>query len=495
MIFHQTYRKIADLVDLEWFLSRGEEGEIPDGNDAQILPETASGFSDEECLRVWLKAQREKTCTSGGSLPGNKVLLGLNILFLLTGLVFFGAGAAISLGILRYDGNLPINLLYAFAVLVFLPFATVLLTLFVLAFYKKNIPPLYSLLLYGFRKLLFFMLKGVDASLPGEKRQRLEIRKRKMEDFSRRYAPLVRSFLFFTFQLGGFFLVAGIFITFLVKVTGSDLAFAWQSTLKIRPEELARFFEILGAPWKPFLPEAVPDLTQIEGSRIFLKDGITSLSGEHLAAWWLFMSMALLVYGLLPRSFLLFFSLVRFRRSLRTSFPDDSRTKTLCFFLRKSALPREKERSFWEKEVVSKKDLFFSEKIEKAAFEGPWELGISDEIPEDAGDLLLRKIQDVMGSAPGRIFPVDLYAFPEFSGLVPLVLALEVFMPPVLEDLQVLQELSGKSRAPLWIWPVGLPEASTPYTPTPEDLVIWRKKLESLPEPRPLLLGKMPHES
>ena len=97
---------------------------------------------------------------------------------------------------------------------------------------------------------------------------------------------------FSTGALGGTF--------FRVMIT--DLAFGWQSTLLTSGESAYRIVTWMALPWSWALPDVfVPTLEQIEGSRIVLKEGIAGLTSEHLAAWWSFLCMGLLVYAIVPR--------------------------------------------------------------------------------------------------------------------------------------------------------------------------------------------------
>ena len=84
----------------------------------------------------------------------------------------------------------------------------------------------------------------------------------------------------------------------LFRVAVSDLAFGWQSTLMTSGLQVHELVSWIGLPWSWCLPQALPTLEQIEGSRIVLKEGIAHLSSDHLAAWWPFLCMGLLVYGL-----------------------------------------------------------------------------------------------------------------------------------------------------------------------------------------------------
>ena len=59
----------------------------------------------------------------------------------------------------------------------------------------------------------------------------------------------------------------------------------------------------MALPWSWAMPDtfAVPSLAQIEGSRILLKEGIQGLATENLVAWWPFLCMGILTYGIFPR--------------------------------------------------------------------------------------------------------------------------------------------------------------------------------------------------
>ena len=104
---------------------------------------------------------------------------------------------------------------------------------------------------------------------------------------------------FSTGALGGTF--------FRIMVT--DLAFGWQSTLLTSGESVHRLVTWMALPWSWAMPDIfVPALEQIEGSRIVLKEGIAGLASEHLAAWWPFLCMGLLVYALIPRIVLVGFA-------------------------------------------------------------------------------------------------------------------------------------------------------------------------------------------
>jgi hypothetical protein len=93
------------------------------------------------------------------------------------------------------------------------------------------------------------------------------------------------------------------------RIMVTDLAFVWQSALLMSGESVYRLVSWLALPWSWVMPDMfVPTLEQIEGSRIVLKEGIAGLASEHLAAWWPFLCMGMMVYALIPRVVLVGFA-------------------------------------------------------------------------------------------------------------------------------------------------------------------------------------------
>ena len=97
---------------------------------------------------------------------------------------------------------------------------------------------------------------------------------------------------------------SGAFCGTLFRVAVTDLAFGWQSTLFTSGAQIHSFVSWLALPWSWIMPEALaaPSLAEIEGSRILLKEGIAGLATAHLVAWWPFLCMGILVYGVLARA-------------------------------------------------------------------------------------------------------------------------------------------------------------------------------------------------
>lgn len=86
--------------------------------------------------------------------------------------------------------------------------------------------------------------------------------------------------------------------TFVYLVFFTDLAFGWATTLKIEPSRFHQLVDAIALPWW-WLGDAVPTMELVERSRFYRG---TAFTPEQRGAWWPFMLMAMVVYGLLPRA-------------------------------------------------------------------------------------------------------------------------------------------------------------------------------------------------
>jgi hypothetical protein len=89
----------------------------------------------------------------------------------------------------------------------------------------------------------------------------------------------------------------------LFRVTFSDVAFGWQSTLAATPSAVHDLVSLVSVPWAAWMPESLagPTPAQVEGTRIILKQGIAALATEHLTSWWPFLCMSMVCYAVIPR--------------------------------------------------------------------------------------------------------------------------------------------------------------------------------------------------
>ncbi len=289
--------RLGDYLDLEWFLEKDrttESMEIMDRDRKIGLAAQALSVPAEQHASFWLARRRAADDGEGPSRWLRTVLIVLRMVLGLGGLL---AGVTLVRALLLYSGVEPVNV-SVFLLLAVLPqaglclLAVLLLALKGLQKYDFSIPlrPVFDFFWRrpgslspqaGFARALF-LHRGWPARMLGLESLRL-------------------------MHLGGFCLALGSLGGTAVSVAVTDLAFGWQSTLQIGAQRMHSLVSVLALPWSGFPAQwgLTPTLSQVEGSRIILKDGIHALTSADLTAWWPFLCMCLLVYALLPRLLLL----------------------------------------------------------------------------------------------------------------------------------------------------------------------------------------------
>jgi len=490
---------LGDYLDLEWFLEKdrmADPGEILDRDRKLGLAALADSVPPELHAEYWLAHRRER---AGGVLPS--VTLGSVRTVLGWFLACAGLLGGISLvrGLLLYSGAEPVNV-SVFLLLAVFPqaglclFAAALLAVRGWGRGTLHVPlrPLFVLLWRrsgrlspqaGFVRSLF-LGRGWPARMLAWDCLRL-------------------------LHLGGLCLALGSLAGTVTSVAVTDLAFGWQSTLQIGAHGMLSLVSGLSLPWSwlPMEWGLAPTLSQIEGSRIILKDGISTLASADLIAWWPFLGMCLLVYALLPRLLLLGLAHWSLRRSERDFVhPDLGRIvdrmrapllgsvrtgESLTSPLPLGASPRE-----------AGGDVY-------AATEPGAEVGcvllLPPELRDRVGDAVLDKLaQRVCGYPLSRVFLVALEegqirrTLGECAGFVwtggheRFVVLIEAWQPPIRENLQALKILgqeSGHNRS-LTLVLTGRPSAGNWLTaPDSTELAVWTEAVERLAPLRATIFG------
>lgn len=299
---------MTDILDLDFLLSQDEKQESvahPDriaARDRDIFRQMDRPDADDSSLLLgWLTHRKQRFFDeTGGSgrLPGavySRLIRFLTVLSALAG-VFLGLGLAYTF--LAYHGIRPVNVTLFFAIFILVPAGLFLLTLagLLLRWSGRRLTThtaLWALAFNGLPRLLkktgwsvsdMEMVRYV-ASLMDRKTYR-------------------RLFFWPVFTLASLFAACfslGALGGTLFRVTVSDVAFGWQSTILTQSSRVQELVAAVALPWSAWLPRAVPTPADIEGSRIILKQGIASLTQAHLVSWWPFLCMGMLCYAVLPR--------------------------------------------------------------------------------------------------------------------------------------------------------------------------------------------------
>ena len=242
-------------------------------------------------LNRWVEEHRHRLSHPPLSQTIDSVLSTATLILLI--LAFF-LGIFSGVGLLRYSGSEPVNLLYFLGAVFVLPLVTMTMTL--LAMLRANRAE--SMLVHLSPA---YWMERILLLLPVRNRERFN---------SIQINPLITNWLVIrrsqelalSFSLGLFLALLGI-------VASRDIAFSWSTTLQVTPEAFHHFLSMIALPWKEVLPQAVPSAELIEQSHYFRLGGrLNSEMIDHaalLGEWWKFLAMTTLFYALFLR-FLLF---------------------------------------------------------------------------------------------------------------------------------------------------------------------------------------------
>lgn len=287
---------LAQLVDFEVQLASDRDRpreELIARDRAIALGWRNDPASAAELVTRWLASlpRRSTAPTAGERVERAQVIVSWLVF-----VVFSLIGTTIALAVLQFTGDHPINVFVVLGVFVFLQWINLLGT--IVAFVRSRSSPgfLAQLPLSALVRKLIIRIAGAEDTGRFLARRSL-------------YGEVERWVLFRAMQLGAIAFNLGAIATFVAAVSFTDLAFAWSTTLQIEAEGLQRFCEGLAAPWRLWLPDAVPTLDLIGATQYFRLDSayVNAPAGARVrdaalaGGWWPFLLMCLLVYGLLPR--------------------------------------------------------------------------------------------------------------------------------------------------------------------------------------------------
>ncbi|MDR3088361.1 MAG: DUF2868 domain-containing protein [Desulfobulbaceae bacterium] len=493
----KTSWSIGDSIDLEYFSTLDQDisyHELQE-RDRRIV-EGIPSVTREKALFAWLRARRRE---ADGLVPGETflaVLATLRLVLIVLGLLI---GFAAGWGFFTYLGRTPVNVLYFFALFILPQWLFVLLALLALL-------PGRGLGLYPPLQLAGALLRRFYAAASAKLLARLDAEKRlRLSSFagqSRVSGGRLKMVLCWLAAAltQGFACAAnvGLLLSSLMKIAVTDLAFGWQSTLDFSAEKLFASARFLAWPWSWLWPEGVghPNLAQIGGSRIVLKEGIARLQTEDLVSWWPFLLLCLLVYGLLPRLLLWAFCRWREHRALAHAMARMPEAEELWRRMRSPLVSTDglPDLGGAVSVTIAPTD---SPRPKKAFPTRPAMLAVPEELlsglPHEAMSawlaavglrlVAMRSLPDEYGARLD--FPAAIAK--ELGGLdagVALCLLAESWLPPIAGFLELLRRLRAAigERRPIIIALIGKSknEALLSAPDDPVMLTVWRQKLAAL---------------
>ncbi|HOW99378.1 MAG TPA: DUF2868 domain-containing protein [Deltaproteobacteria bacterium] len=497
---------IPDLIDFEYLLKS------PSASDAredrriflEVIGPRATGPQPwslrqrRDALRVWLEERRALFRRHDGQavLPGEVFRESRYLLLVLVGVSGLLSGGAVALPLLAYTGKSAVNVTLYLGVLVFLQVLGLLLMLrfFFLTVSMDRLR--HRSLLYG---LLGRLIERIGAAVARGAANRAGLLEASgpLRGLYGLYGQVFFWPFFGAVQLFGVMFNVGAISATLVRVLSTDLAFGWQSTLQMGPEAVHALVKVMAAPWAWLLgPHAYPSLAQIEGSRMVLKEGLTTLATGNLVSWWPFLVSAVACYGLLPRVLLWAAAAAGESRALARLRFTHAECDALILRMQPPGLSMQgvpeaaPPSSPLPQQPVDAEPVFLS--LTDAAVLIPRDIREQAESGELDDHLVAN-----LGLKPAAVLPVTgsvsrdgpliekaLHGLRENERAVLLVQ--EAWLPPIAETMALIREIrsTGGRAMRITVLLVGKPVRGKFLTPvTPGDRAIWSKALAGLADP------------
>ncbi|MCF8069637.1 MAG: DUF2868 domain-containing protein [Desulfobacterales bacterium] len=302
----------ASIIDAHYFTSGMDNGSGEDEERLlyieQIQPQIKENekYHREKVISLWVKAKRK---AHNGLTPGRIFNTACTLIFSVFIISGFITGTGITFSYLTYSGSKPVNIAVYIAFFVFVPLLLTGVSLISLIAFRLKILPDFFQVPYTFAS---YMIRKsamrIAAKVTGKRRLQFEAALGIMKINREKYSRLYFQTFFKLFQVTGLMFSTGVLLATVFKVITTDLAFGWQTTLRTAPATIFEIVHTLSRPWAWIIPDhfSAPSLTQVEGSRIILKDGIENLLSTDLASWWAFLCLTVFFYTILPRLILYF---------------------------------------------------------------------------------------------------------------------------------------------------------------------------------------------
>lgn len=487
------------LINLEYFidLDKGEKEDDLHARDRGIALELEEeGVDDKnQYLHGWL-AKRGKAEAAKGLLksPGDLFNEAATTLIVLTAFLGSLCGFLAGLTYFSYAGQTPINVLQF--LLVFIAsqlLLALLLPLLALGrkLLKQEIMPLAGLIFFFIQKKLILRLKRHwQKSLDARQRLSAEAALASLERRHTRYGPLASWSIFTLSQLFLVFFNLSLFLTTLARIATSDLAFGWQSTIQFSDQAIHTLVRVLALPWSWLMVDGShPNLAEIAGSKIILKDGIASLATTDLVSWWPFLLCCLFCYGLLLRLFLFGGGILFCRSSLAKI---SQTTHQLRSILRRMQTPLLSSQAAPQEARYRPEAVQLQLRRMDTPFEKQFLLIPGDLYP--ASEILEKALAGLgFHCLPPKSFLEDydqdqrlleLLAQKQ-QGQKGVVMVMEGWMVPLADFLSYLQKIrkSLVKDTCLTIALVGKPQGSQFSALSPDAIRLWQDKIASLADP------------
>jgi len=294
---------LAQQINLDQSQSEAELRQRDQSIGASLRESLSSEDWQNETARIlgWLNHTQSQNPSP--DTPPTQLQNVIQWLWTLLTLIGLGLGLAAAMAVLHYDGKVPVNVVKVVAVFALLPL--LMLGLTVLATVTDTGP-----LGKAIRSLSPGRLSGLLLGLLPEKyRKNASILVGDPDNqVSLPLAGVQKWLVLVGAQWLGVGFFAGACVMTGSLIVLSDISFGWGTTLDAAASEWHAVTSTLALPWGWAWPDASPSLQIIEATRFHrLPNVMQSLDAEVMTdasawrAWWPFVMMLVIMYGLVPR--------------------------------------------------------------------------------------------------------------------------------------------------------------------------------------------------
>ncbi len=385
-------------------------------------------------------------------------------------------GFITGMGLLSYNGQEPINIIYYLFFAMILPVSSMMLSL-LSALSKGRVFGFLTLLspLYWIEKMVgFFSFK-----------HQFDVLKEGISANLQKWIFLKR------LQLLSLLFSIGLFIALIFMVVSQDIAFSWSTTLEISAKNFHDFLVMVALPWRDIFPSTIPSLDLVEMSqhyRLGAKlDGEMVSHADKLGAWWQYLAMATFFYAIILRSLFYLFTVNRLQHILEQEFLNLHGVKRLLRefrtpFVSTKAPEEEKHLEIKEETKLHIKALSESQDdttqtviIDDYHNIVGWNLSEDEILLVNDSKNIRANFVDVVGGS--YTFEEDERVAKEAKGRV--LLYVKSWEPPTMDFVDFLEELiHNRAVDEIEVFLLGTSEDGYRYSA--KELAIWNRKIEGL---------------
>jgi hypothetical protein len=343
---------LADILDYEILLS-GDEGVNEDTlhkRDREIylsIPKTH--LDNRKIVRFWFDNRIEEEFQNGEVRPGEILTSTFKWMQLIIVLFGFLSGYGIIAGLLSYDGRQPTNVsIYILVVILYQ--IIILISIPLTALYLKHLKShdIYHLSILG-EKLIGLVIGLVLKATISNIKHKVNLKIIQLKKYDR-IVLLKSTVLIQWFGLSFNFSLVSVFALFILF---SDRAFGWQTSANLIDTNLVySICNGLALPWSWIWGDSIgfPSIEQIQGTQIFLHQSISSIDPKYLHAWWPFLILATITYGLLPRVILYLITINQLKQCLKDPITEsDVKTNRLHSRMTTQRVSTRTENPIWKR--------------------------------------------------------------------------------------------------------------------------------------------------